>query len=61
MLADRYAEIVELTAPIGKELISRGPEKRYSHKHITIEVFFTYVGKIRIPTNMKNTKDVDIA
>ena len=27
----------------------------------TIEAFFTYVGKIRIPINIENTEDVDIA
>ena len=55
----------ELTAPIVNELISKivvhSPEKRYSRKHVTIEVFFTYVGKIRIPINIENMEDVDIA
>lgn len=65
ILADKYAEITELTAPIVNELISKivvhSPEKRYSRKHITIEVFFTYVGKIRIPISMENADSVDIA
>jgi Site-specific recombinases, DNA invertase Pin homologs len=64
-LADRYANLTELTAPIVNELISKivvhSPEKRYSRKHVTIEVFFTYVGKIRIPINIENTDDEDIA
>ena len=63
--ADRYVNLTELTAPIVNELISKivvhSPEKRYSRKHVTIEVFFTYVGKIRIPINIENTEDVDIA
>ena len=65
VLADRYANLTELTAPIVNELISKivvhSPEKRYSRKHVTIEVFFTYVGKIRVPINIENTEDVDIA
>ena len=65
VLADRYANLTELTAPIVNELISKivvhSPEKRYSRKHVTIEVFFTYVGKIRIPINSANTDDEDIA
>jgi len=65
VLADRYANLTELTAPIVNELISKivvhSPEKRYSRKHVTIEVFFTYVGKIRIPISIENTEDVDIA
>ena len=65
VLADRYANLTELTAPIVNELISKivvhSPEKRYSRKHVIIEVFFTYVGKIRIPINIENTDDVDIA
>jgi Site-specific recombinases, DNA invertase Pin homologs len=65
VLADRYANLTELTAPIVNELISKivvhSPEKRYSRKHVTIEVFFTYVGKIRIPISIENTEDEDIA
>jgi len=53
-----------LTAPIVNELISKivvhSPEKRYSRKYVTIEVFFTYAGKIRIPISIENTEDVDI-
>jgi len=56
-LADKYADISELTAPMVNELISKivihKPEKRYSKKHVTIEVFFTYVGKIKIPLYSK--------
>jgi len=65
VLADRYANLTELTASIVNELISKivvhSPEKRYSRKHVIIEVFFTYVGKIRIPISIENTEDVDIA
>ena len=64
-LAEKYAEISELTAPIVNELISKliihSPEKRYSRKHVTIEVFFTYVGKIRIPLHRKTAEIQSIA
>ena len=64
-LAERYAEIAELTAPMVNELISKlvihSPEKRYSRKHVTIEVFFTYVGKIRIPLYSKTIDQQGIA
>jgi len=64
-LAEKYAEITELTAPAVNELISKilvhKPEKRYSQKHVTIEVFFTYVGKIRIPLRPELTANQDIA
>ena len=64
-LAEKYAEITELTAPMVNELISKlvihSPEKRYSRKHVTIEVFFTYVGKIRIPLHRKTAQIQSIA
>lgn len=64
ILANKYAEITELTASIVNELISKivvhSPEKRYSRKHVTIEVFFTYVGKIRIPISIENVNDEGI-
>lgn len=43
----------ELDASTVNELIDKivvhSPEKIGGRKHITIEVYFTYVGKIRIP------------
>ena len=52
-LADRYAELSELDAAILNELVEKivvhSPEKILGKKHVTIEVYFTYVGKIRIP------------
>ena len=64
-LAEKYADISELTAPIVNELISKivihKPEKRYSRKHVTIEVFFTYVGQIHIPLYRENASHQDIA
>lgn len=52
-LADRYSGLQELDASTVNELIDRivihSPEKIGGKKHVTIEVYFTYVGKIRIP------------
>ena len=52
-LADRYSELPELDASTVNELIDKivvhSPEKIGGRKHVTIEVYFTYVGKIRIP------------
>lgn len=43
----------ELDAATVNELIDRivihNPERIDGRKHVTIEVFFTYVGRIRIP------------
>lgn len=52
-LADRYSDLQALDAATVNELIDRivihNPEKIGGKKHVTIEVYFTYVGKIRIP------------
>lgn len=52
-LADRYSDLKELDAAMVNELIGKivihSPEKIGGKKHVTIEVYFTYVGKIRIP------------
>ncbi|EEG30062.1 putative TnpX site-specific recombinase [[Clostridium] methylpentosum DSM 5476] len=52
-LADRYSDLQELDASTVNELIDRivihSPEKIGGKKHVTIEIYFTYVGKIRIP------------
>ena len=52
-LADRYSDLQELDASTVNELIDRivihSPEKIGGRKHVTIEIYFTYVGKIRIP------------
>ena len=52
-LADRYSDLQELDASTVNELIEKivvhSPEKISGKKHVTIEVYFTYVGKIRIP------------
>ncbi len=52
-LAEQYSEIQELDASTVNELIEKivihNPEKIGGRKHITIEIYFTYVGKIRIP------------
>ncbi|WP_408611448.1 DUF4368 domain-containing protein [Lientehia hominis] len=46
-------EIQELDAALLNELVSKivvhSPERIGGKKHVTIEVYFTYVGKIRIP------------
>ena len=52
-LAERYSDIQELDAATVNELIEKivihSPEKINGRKHVTIEIYFTYVGKIRIP------------
>lgn len=52
-LANRYSDLQELDASTVNELIHRivihSPEKIGGRKHVTIEIYFTYVGKIRIP------------
>ena len=52
-LADKYSDLQELDAATVNELIEKivihSPEKIGGKKHVTIEVYFTYVGKIRIP------------
>ena len=52
-LAARYSNFQELEAAMVNELIKKmvihSPEKIGGKKHVTIEVYFTYVGKIRIP------------
>lgn len=52
-LADKYSDLQELDAVTVNELIEKivihSPEKIGGKKHVTIEVYFTYVGKIRIP------------
>lgn len=52
-LADRYSDLQELNAATVNELIEKivihSPEKIGGKKYVTIEVYFTYVGKIRIP------------
>ncbi len=52
-LADRYSDLQELDAATVNELIEKivihSPEKIGGKKHVTIEVYFTYVGKICIP------------
>lgn len=52
-LAERYSELQELDAATVNELIDRivihNPERIDGRKHVTIEVFFTYVGRIHIP------------
>lgn len=52
-LADRYSDLRELDAATVNELIEKivihSPERIGGKKHVTIEAYFTYVGKIRIP------------
>lgn len=52
-LAEKYSELQELDAYTVNELIDKivihNPEKIDGKKHVTIEIYFTYVGKIRIP------------
>lgn len=52
-LAGKYSDLQELDAATVNELIEKiiihSPEKIDGKKHGTIEIYFTYVGKIRIP------------
>lgn len=52
-LADKYADIQELHAAMLNELVQRievhNPVKIDGRKHVTIDIWFTYVGKIHIP------------
>ena len=52
-LAERYSDIQELDTATVNELIEKivihSPEKIDGRKHVTIKIYFTYVGKIRIP------------
>ncbi|NBH85096.1 DUF4368 domain-containing protein [bacterium C-53] len=51
-LADRYSDLQELDASMVNELIHRivihSPEKIGGRKHVMIEIYFTFVGKICI-------------
>ncbi|MFR2530257.1 MAG: DUF4368 domain-containing protein [Anaerovoracaceae bacterium] len=51
-LADRYSDLQELNTATVNELIEKiviySPKKIGGKKHVTIEVYFTCVGKIRI-------------
>lgn len=63
-LADKYADIEELNAVVVNELVDKivvhSPERRHSKKLVQIDVYFTYVGKIRIPlyTGSQNQQDI---
>uniref|UniRef100_UPI002614D685 DUF4368 domain-containing protein n=1 Tax=Parabacteroides goldsteinii TaxID=328812 RepID=UPI002614D685 len=68
-LADRYSDLQELDASTVNELIDRivihSPERIGGRKHVIIEIYFTYVGKIRIPlykpdipTDIENQRDL---
>ena len=52
-LAEKYSDLQELDAATVNELIDKivihNPVKINGRKYVTIEVYFTYVGKIRIP------------
>ncbi len=61
-LAEKYSDITELTAPILNELVEKimvhNPERIKGYKHVTVEIYFTHVGKIRIPLRSEqNTVD----
>ena len=52
-LVDKYLDIPELDAAILNELVSKivvhSPVKENGKKHVQIDLYFTYVGQIRIP------------
>ena len=63
-LAEKYSQISELTATLLNKLVEKvvihSPIKVDGIKHVTIEVYFTYVGKISIPLNAEQSKDTNI-
>lgn len=52
-LVDKYLDIQELDAAILNELVKKivvhSPVKENGRKQVQIELYFTYVGQIRIP------------
>lgn len=56
--AKKYSNLQELDAVTVNELIQKivvhSPEKIKGKKHVTIEIYFTYVGTIRIPLKKPN-------
>lgn len=56
--AEKYSNLQELDAVTVNELIQKivvhSPEKIKGKKHVTIEIYFTYVGTIRIPLKKPN-------
>ncbi|MCD2491772.1 DUF4368 domain-containing protein [Lacrimispora sp. NSJ-141] len=52
-LVDKYLDIPELDAAILNELVSKivvhSPVRESGRKHVQIDLYFTYVGQIRIP------------
>ena len=52
-LVDKYLDIPELDAAILNELVSRivvhSPVRENGRKQVRIDLYFTYVGQIRIP------------
>ena len=52
-LVDKYLDIPELDAAILNELVSKivvhSPVRENGRKHVQIDLYFTYVGQIRIP------------
>ncbi len=60
-LVEKYADIIELTPSLLNELISKivihNPVKIDGSKHVTIEVYFTYVGHIRLPLNTETQEN----
>ena len=52
-LVDKYLDIPELDAAILNELVSKivvhSPVRENRRKHVQIDLYFTYVGQIRIP------------
>ena len=52
-LVDKYLDISELDAAILNELVNRilihSPVKENGRKQVQIDLYFTYVGQIRIP------------
>lgn len=60
-LAEKYSDLQELDAATVNELIEKivihSPEKIGGKRHVTIEVYFTYVGRRRILLKWRNSGD----
>jgi len=63
-LAEKYANVTELTAPMVNELIDKivihKPEKLNGVKHVDVEVFSTYVGQISILAQRENMESIAV-
>ncbi len=55
-LQEQYQLLPDSLYP-GEKIVIHNPEKIGGRKHVTIEIYFTYVGKIRIPLHKAGIKN----